>query len=269
MKYVYLSHKISKSLIKNVLFKLKIKMVDICMVMVSTFQYFADRSDILFQAFLVTVRLCLYAAVFGFMLGVLASLSKLSTHRILRWPATVYIEIFRGTPLLVQLYVMSFAYPIFIHEVLGVTLVRNTWTNPASFWDATIVLSLNTGAYQAEIIRAGIQSLPVGQTEAARSVGLTHTQSLRYIILPQAFRVVLPPMANEYINLVLNSSLASIIVVRELTYWAKVLTSQSFRTLQIWFVVGGIYFMVTLTLSRTFQYTEKRTRIPGLGPMRN
>ncbi len=221
--------------------------------------------DWLLDGLRITIQVCLLAMSFGLILGLVGALMKLSRNPILRFPGVVYIEIFRSTPLLVQILFMSFAYPIFIREVFGVTPQLNTWSNPSSFWDVVIVLSLNTGAYQAEIIRAGIASIPKGQMEAARAIGLTYPQAMRHVILPQAYRVITPPLANEFINLILNSSLVSVVAVQDLTYVAGILSSLTFRTLDTWFAVGLLYFSLTFTLSRTLQHLERKFRIPGLG----
>lgn len=222
-------------------------------------------SDVLWLAFLKTLQLSVIALAMGFFIGVFTALFKLSTTRLLRWPATLFVETFRNTPLLVQLLAMSYAYPPLVAALFGVTPEPNSWTNPSSFWDAIIILSLNTGAYQAEIIRSGVQSIPSGQMEAARSLGLNYTKSMRYIVLPQTFRVILPPMANEFIILVLNSSLAAVISVNELTFWGQRISSETFRVLEIWFIIGLIYLVITLSLSRGFQQLEEKVKIPGLG----
>ncbi len=232
---------------------------------IDVFGFLLKYYDWLLDGLRVTIQVCLLAMGFGLILGLVGALMKLSRNPILRLPGVIYIEIFRSTPLLVQIFFMSFAYPIFIREVLGIPPVLNTWSNPSSFWDVVIVLSLNTGAYQAEIIRAGIASIPKGQMEAARAIGLTYPQAMRYVILPQAYRVITPPLANEFINLILNSSLVSVVAVQDLTYVAGNLSSLTFRTLDTWFAVGLLYFSLTFTLSRTLQHLEKKFRIPGLG----
>ncbi len=233
--------------------------------MVSTYQYFIDNSDFIIEGFFMTLRICMFSLFFGFLLGLSAALAKLSRTKLIRYPTIVYVEIFRGTPLLLQIFVMAFSYPTILREVFGIEPELGTWTNPITVWDVIIVLSLNTGAYQAEIIRAGIESIPVGQMEAARSIGLTHIEALRYIILPQAFRVVMPPLANEFINLVLNTSLVATVAVRDLTYVYRILSARSFRTLEVLFVIGMFYFVLTFILSRLFQYIERKYHIPGLG----
>ncbi len=224
-----------------------------------------DNWDVFLNALRTTLEICIFSMLFGFIIGVIAALMKLSSNKVIRVPSVLYVEILRGTPLLVQILFMSFAYPTLVQQLFSVTLVEGTWTNPTARWDAIIVLSLNTGAYQAEIIRAGISSIPKGQLEAARAIGLSYPEAMAYVILPQAFRVITPPLANEFINLVLNSSLVSVIAVSDLTQTGRIISSRTFRTLETWTIVGLFYFSITLTLSRVLQYVEKRYRIPGLG----
>jgi polar amino acid transport system permease protein len=134
-----------------------------------------------------------------------------------------------------------------------------------AYGSAVLALGLNSGAYQTEIIRSGIQAIPSGQMEAGRSIGLTYLQTMRYIILPQAIRIVIPPLGNETVNLVLNSSLASVIGFGELTRRGKLLISLTFETFWTWTLVLMFYFVITYTLSTILKYLEKRLKIPGLG----
>ncbi len=232
---------------------------------IDVFGFLVEYNSWLLSGLMITIQICLLSMGFGLILGLIGALMKLSKNPILRWPGIVYIEIFRSTPLLVQILFMSFAYPRLVSEIFNQPIVLGTWTNPSSFWDVVIVLSLNTGAYQAEIIRAGITSIPRGQMEAARAVGLTYPQAMRYVILPQAYRVITPPLANEFINLILNSSLVSVVAVKDLTFMGRSLSAQTFRTLDTWFSIGIIYFVLTFSLSRLLQKLEKKYRIPVLG----
>ncbi len=243
--------------------------------MATTFEIYSRVIPFMIQGFKLTLFISITSVSIGLVIGLTAALMKISKNPLLRYPATGYIEVFRGTPLLVQILFMSFAYPT-IYDVLGETLTQlgfnvtiaskpGTFTNPDPLWDVIIVFALNTGAYQAEIFRAGIQSIPTGQAEAGRSLGLTYAQTMRYIIIPQAFRVVTPALAGEFINMILNSSLASVVAVQELTYWTRQSVSIYYRTLEIWFLTGIIYLTLTLTLSRSMQYFEAKYSVPGLG----
>ena len=212
-----------------------------------------------------TVKLSIIASLIGLVLGTMTALAKLSKNKLLNWPANVYVELFRGTPLLVQILFMSYAYPFALRDVFGIKPELGTWTNPSTMWDCIIALSLNTGAYQAEIIRAGIQGIPSGQMEAARGVGLSYPQSMRTVILPQAFRMITPPLAGEFINLILNSSLVSVVALQDLTFWARSIQSNTQKVLPTWFTIGALYFILTFSLSNLFRYFEKKYKIPGLG----
>ncbi len=233
--------------------------------LVSIYVFFIQYAPLLWQGFLITLQISAFSIMFGVVLGVFAALMKISSNVILRSLATGYIEIFRGTPLVVQILFIAFGYPLLLQNVFNVNLVAGSWNNPTGFWKAIMALSLNTGAYQAEIIRAGISSIPKGQMEAARSVGLTYGEAMRHIILPQAFRIITPPLTNEFINIVLNSSLVILIPVQDLTFWGNQIVSATFRVMETWTIVGGLYFSMTLLLSRLFQYLEEKYRIPGVG----
>jgi polar amino acid transport system permease protein len=236
--------------------------------MSSTFEFFWVNSDLFLKGFIMTLRICLISSFLGLFIGTFTALSKLSSHFFLRAPANLFIELFRGTPLLVQIMFMSYAYPMMIRDFFSIQPELGTWSNPTVLWDMIIVLSLNTGAYQAEIIRAGIQGIPPGQMEAARGVGLSYPQSMRYVILPQAFRMISPPLAGEFINLILNSSLVSVVSLGDITFWGRSISSTSFRTLEVWLIVGMLYFVLTFSLSSLMRHLEVKYEIPGLGQKR-
>jgi len=226
-----------------------------------------------------TVKIIGYAISIGFSIGVVLAIFKTSQFGItlpfllpikgggwgtiqinpFKFFATLYTDIFRNTPLLVQF--------LFIHFGLvevGIDLSFDGKFHKA-YVSAIMALGLNSGAYQTEIIRSGIQAIPSGQMEAGRSVGLTYLQTMRYVILPQAIRIVIPPLGNEFINLVLNSSLASAIGYSELTRQGKLIIGITFRTFWTWSLVLMFYFVITYTLSNILKYLEKRLKVPGLG----
>ena len=205
----------------------------------------------------------------------------------LKFFATIYTDIFRNTPLLVQFFFiyfglvqmgidLTFEGPFnYINSILeripintkGDNLTKYIYLEPLerAYGSAVVALGLNSGAYQTEIIRSGIQAIPVGQMEAGRSLGLTYIQSMRYVVLPQAIRIVIPPLGNETVNLVLNSALASAIGFGELTRKGKLLISLTFETFWTWGLVLMFYFVITYTLANILKYVEKRLKIPGLG----
>ena len=192
-----------------------------------------------------TLILSVLSLFFGFFLGTLLALTRLSKHKVLSYLATAYIEFFRGTPLMVQLYMVYFGSFI----VFGLDMNR--------FISGLVAVSLNSAAYVAEIIRSGINSVDKGQKEAGLSLGLKESQVMRHIILPQAFKNVLPALGNELVTLIKETSIASTIGVTELMYNAdKVnVASYDFRALV---VAAGIYFLITFTMSKSLGGLERR-----------
>ena len=183
----------------------------------------------------------------------------------LKFFATIYTDIFRNTPLLVQFFFIYFGL-----VEIGIDLTFESILGPEkalerAYGSAVVALGLNSGAYQTEIIRSGIQAIPSGQMEAGRSVGLTYIQSMRFVVLPQAIRIVIPPLGNETVNLVLNSALASAIGFGEITRKGRFLISVTFETFWTWGLVLIFYFAITYTLANILKYVEKRLKIPGLG----
>jgi ABC-type amino acid transport system permease subunit len=175
----------------------------------------------------------------------------------LRFIAQLYVDFFRSTPLLVQILLVYFGLPAMFPNY-------NSFFGNTEAISGTIALTLNTAAYQAEIIRGGILSIPTGQTEASRALGLSSIQTMQYVILPQAIRMILPPLTNELVNVILNSSLVSAVGVWDLTKWAQSL--QSFYFLwTIFFIAAIYYFIITFSLSKLAKVIEEKYRIPGLG----
>lgn len=175
--------------------------------------------------------------------------------------AQAYVDFFRSTPLLVQILLVYFGLPMMFPQYNP--LMRELgWSSEVI--SGTIALTLNTAAYQAEIIRGGILAIPTGQTEAARALGLTSLQTMRYVILPQALRIIVPPLTNELVNVILNSSLISVVGARELTKRARELQSTYFLW-QIFFIAGIFYFVITFSLSKVAKRIEEKLKIPGLG----
>ncbi|XXF79607.1 ABC transporter permease subunit [Myxococcaceae bacterium GXIMD 01537] len=193
-----------------------------------------------------TLGVTALALLCGLPLGLLVALGRLTRLAPLRWLCSVYVEVLRGTPLLVQIIFIYYALP----QLIGLDL--------APLAAAVLALALNSAAYVAESFRAGIASVDVGQMEAARSLGMTHAQAMRYVILPQAVRNVLPPLTNEAIALLKDSSLVSIIGLAELTRSGQELASQLAAPLAIWPAVALIYLLATLPLTRLAALLEKR-----------
>lgn len=188
----------------------------------------------------VTIKLALAAFVLAMVLGLLAALGQISRHPIPNTIARLYVEVVRGVPLLVQLIYIAFVVTPVLADLTGIRLFRDDMVR------AVLGLGIGYGAYLAEVYRAGIESIPRGQSEAARSLGMTPWQAMRHIILPQAIRVILPPLGNDFVSMLKDSSLASVISVTELTYSGSLLNARTFRSFETYNVVALLYLIMTL-----------------------
>ncbi|MGB9744384.1 MAG: amino acid ABC transporter permease [Desulfurella sp.] len=187
-------------------------------------------------------------------LGLIFALFKISHNPVFKKTGEVYVHIFRGLPLLVEIFYIYFALPMI--------LPLHKWFHPYFTPIAGILaLSLNEGAYITEIIRAGILSIGKGQTEAAYSIGMTKYQTMRYIILPQAFKRMIPPLVNQFIQTIKDTSLLSVISISELTRQGQIIISTTFASLQIWTAVAVIYLAMIFTLTGISGYLERRFKI--------
>ncbi|WP_243388269.1 amino acid ABC transporter permease [Bacillus kexueae] len=193
-----------------------------------------------------TILLSLLGILFGTILGLFIGIGKMSSIKLVRLPFVWYINLFRGTPFFVQILLIHFGImPIFMSPV-----------NPIA--TGVVALSLNAAAYIAEIFRAGIQSIDRGQMEAARSLGMNHIQAMRHVILPQAFKRMIPPLGNEFIVLLKESSLLAIVAAPELMYWGRAAQGQYYRVWEPYLTVALIYLVLTLSLTYLLAYVEKR-----------
>ncbi len=192
----------------------------------------------------VTIWISFVSGFFGLIIGLVTGLCRISKNPTLRGLSVLYIELIRGTPLLVQIFIFYF----FIGTVMNLDrMVAGVGA-----------LSLFVGAYTAEIIRAGIQSIPRGQSEAARSLGMSAAETMIHIVLPQAFKRVLPPLAGQFISLIKDSSLVSVIAITDLTKSGREIITSSFATFEIWFTVALLYLVVTSVLSQLLFWLERR-----------
>ena len=204
---------------------------------------------LLLMGALVTVKITALSVGLGIVIGLFVGIARIAHSRVLRLLAVIYVDFLRGTPLLVQIFLIYFALPI----------VTGRHMDP--FVAAIASCSINSGAYVAEIFRAGIQSIDAGQMEAGRSLGMTWGQTMRYIIVPQAFKRVIPPLGNEFIALLKDSSLVSVIGFEELTRRGQLVIARTYGSLEIWTCVAIIYLLMTVTISRFVAYLERRCRI--------
>ena len=198
---------------------------------------------------LVTLQIALISGVLSILLGFALGLSALGNVRLLRLLVAGYVDFIRGTPLLIQIFLIFFALP-----VVGVRLDE--------IWAGIVALSINTAAYMAETVRGGVGSVERGQTEAARSIGMTQPQILTYILLPQALKPMVPPLTNELITMTKNTSLLSVISVYELTRAGQAIISVHFVPFEIYLLLVLYYYVLIKSLSRLSRWVE--TRMPVL-----
>jgi polar amino acid transport system permease protein len=194
----------------------------------------------------VTIKFTVISAIFGTIIGLLVALARISSNRLLRSASTGYVEFFRGTPLLVQIFIIAFGI--------------GHWINVPDFLAGVAALSINSGAYTSEIFRAGIQSISKGQMEAGRSLGLSYSQTMWYVIIPQAFRFCVPPLGNEFIALLKDSSLVSIIAITDLMRAGREITGRTVRPFETYTLVAFLYLAMTLPLTLLVRYMERRLK---------
>lgn len=210
------------------------------------FELIAHAFPLLIQGALITLKITAMSVGCGLCIGLLVALAKLSRFTPLRLLASFYVNFIRGTPLLVQIFIIYFALPVIIgHRV-------------EPFLAAVAACSINSGAYVAEIFRAGIQSISIGQFRSGLSLGLSWHQTMRYIILPQAFKRVIPPLGNEFIAMLKDSSLVSVIGFEELTRKGQLIIAETYGSLEIWTCVAIIYLVMTFSIAQLVAYLERR-----------
>lgn len=206
-----------------------------------------DSMDVLLQGVLLTLQISAIALAISIVIGLVIGLLRVSKSKPLAFFAACYVEFVRGVPLLVLLMWIYFGLGKFLR--LG------------AYWAAIVGLAIFSGAFVAEVVRAGIEAVPKGQMEAARSSGMGYKQAMQLIILPQAFRKVLPPMASQFIILIKDSSLVSTVSAADLTLNARNLIAYNFRSFEIWTAVAFLYFAMTFTLSQIIRYFERKYKV--------
>ena len=213
------------------------------------FALVVNSFPLLLEGALVTIKITALSVGFGLLIGLVASIARMSKLWLVKMLASLYVDFIRGTPLLVQIFIIYFALPM-------ITGVR---VDPLVA--AITTCSMNSGAYGAEIVRAGIESIDKGQMEAGRSLGMTWGQTMYYIIVPQAFKRVIPPLGNEFIAMLKDSSLVSVIGFEELTRRGQLIIARTYGSLEIWLSVAVIYLAMTFVISRFVAYLERRYKI--------
>jgi polar amino acid transport system permease protein len=210
----------------------------------------------------VTIMVTVISFVCVLILGLVGGLGRLSHNVFIRGLATLYVEIVRGVPLLVQMLFWYFAFPSVIQGIgqqFNIPSFKNYLSNPIGM--AVLGLSFCYAAYMSEVYRAGIQSIPKGQMEAARSLGMSYFEAMRYVVLPQAVRVIMPPVGNEFISLLKDSSLVSVVAVADITRRGREYMAAKFIPIETWAMVALIYLIMTLFSARIVAWIERATRM--------
>jgi len=206
-----------------------------------------------------TILLAVFAVVIGVFIGMILAIARVGKNRPLKFLATAYVEFIRGTPLLVQLFIVYYGLQTigirfpdlpFMTGILGI--------NFADFMAGVITMGINSGAYVCEIFRSGIQSIDKGQTEASRSLGMSYPKTLLYVVIPQAIRNVLPTLGNEFVVVIKESSIVSIIGIADLMYKANTIRGNTFQPFEPLLVAALVYFILTFPLSKLLARIERR-----------
>ncbi len=205
------------------------------------------RMGILMMGFVLTLKISVVSIFFGIIIGTAVGIFRLSSEPVTRALSVGYVEIIRNTPLLVQIYIIYF----FVGSMLRLS----------PFVAGTAALAIFAGAYVGEIVRAGIQAIPRGQMEAARSLGMTYSKAMRHVVMPQAFKQIIPPLAGQFISLVKDSSLVSVIALADLMFQGQQAVARTYYAFEIYFTVAALYLVMTFTLSMATQYIERRLAI--------
>ena len=204
--------------------------------------------DVLIDGFLNTLYSSIIALFFSLIIGTLMAIFQLSKKKWLKGLANAYVEFFKNIPLLIIVMFFYVVVPLY-------------WFSIDGFTAGTIGLTIYTSAFIAETVRAGIMGVPKGQTEAGLSTGLTQKETMRYIILPQAFKIVIPPLGNQFINLVKNSSVLAMVTGLDLMYQGDLIASETFNTFDTYILIGLIYLIITLPLTYLMSYIERRLNV--------
>lgn len=213
------------------------------------FEVIYQSLGVLFYGLWMTILITVISLLIALILGLFTALMKTSNSKILKMISNTYINIIRGTPLLVQVFYVYFALP----SLLGFRI--DAWTA------AIAALSLNAGAYIAEVFRSGIQAVSKGQYEAALAQGMTKRQSMQFVILPQAIRIVIPSLLNQFIITLKDTSLVSVIGFEELARKGQIVIATSYAAFEIWTVVALMYLVTVLILTKLSEGLEKRLRV--------
>lgn len=222
------------------------------------FTFLEEYSKFFINGTKVTIIISLFTLVIGFLIGTIVCLGKISRNKLLSRLASVYIEFLRGTPLLVQIYIIYFGFPTIGLKFPNIGFVSSEYIA------GIFALSINSSAYIAEILRSGIQSIDKGQMEASRSLGLDYSMSMKMVIIPQALKNVLPALANEFIVLVKESSIVSIIGIQDLMYSSDIVRGNTYLAFEPLIVAAMIYFVLTFSLSKLVSSFENKSQVKSI-----
>ncbi|MDE1548474.1 amino acid ABC transporter permease [Jeotgalibaca caeni] len=204
-----------------------------------------NYSDILLEGFINTMIASVIALFLSIVIGTLFGIFQVSQSKVLQQIARIYVQLFLNLPLLVIVLFFYIVFPMYVMSVNGFTA-------------GIIGLTIYTSAFIAETVRAGIQGVPTGQMEAGLSTGFTYWETMRYIVLPQALKIVIPPLGNQFINLVKNSSILAVVAGLDLMYYGDLIASETFNTFDTYIVIALFYLVITLPLTYFMQYLERR-----------
>lgn len=217
---------------------------------------YRNAFEFILRGISVTVQTTIYAYIIAIVIGLIMGLGRVSRNVVFRNVARFYVELIRGIPMLVLIFTIAFVLVVDLAGLIGLD-GRDVPMNTR----AVIALAITYGAFSAEIFRAGIQSIGPGQMEAARSLGMSYAQAMRYVILPQAIRNVLPALGNDFIAMLKDSSLVSVLAVRDITQVARLHAGSTFRFRESYLILSTLYLSMTLILSGVVQWLERRMHV--------
>ena len=213
-----------------------------------------------FEGTLVTIVLSFMTVIIGSLLGLVATLMNQSQNKLLKGIAAIYTQVIRGTPLLVQLFIWLYALPLIGLSLPALPFLGNTYGS-REFVTAVIALSINSGAYICELLRGGLASIDKGQMEAGRSLGLSKKETMQSVIIPQAIRVVIPGLGNEFIAMIKESSIVSVVGIFDVMYTSNIVKAATYSVFEPLIIVALIYFVLTFTLTFLINRLEKRLNV--------
>ncbi len=222
------------------------------------FSFLKDNYIFFLEGAKITLLLSIFTIIFGIIFGIIFALMRISHNAILKTIASIYIEFIRGTPILVQLFLVYYGLSFLGVQFPDITILN---IELADLMSGIITLSINSSAYVAEIVRSGIQAVDKGQMEAARSLGLSYSMAMHNIVLPQAIKNILPALGNEFIAIIKESSIVSIIGIHELMYNTDTIRANTFQPFEPLIIAAIIYFIITFSLSKIVGTFERRLKL--------